>query len=1163
MKCPNYICKITDHPPAAVFCHICGRQFKSEEEKRLDSISSWVYYSINSLMFLWIAIPSDFNSLGKMSKIIFSIFSLLLGVVIVFLWPIIVKNANNIYGANKPDYTLPHYKLNYVYVVFFVCSAIIVKTFDKWIGGAFWLSFVIFVLIHYITFHYSPYLMFRLGLMDEHITQKPRLKGLMLWIGLPAIAVTAFNIYNYEVVGRDGSRSVSRDEGRGASHSSGTTTGQDTGSTFISQTNSIPPPVPTPTPEERKRRDEQRLQNERSVRIGAIENITDQAVLAEIVRTDESIPVRLAAVKALTDQAVLADIAKNDEYYGVRAMAEIRLMKDQAALAEFARSGNVFPFLLDTKDYQVAAIEMITDQKILADIGRSNTFPITIDVQKAAVKKITDQRILEEIVKTATDEKPILAAIERITNQAMLEKIANNAEDIANRLQSSTRAGYNSGLLFKGASFRSAAVWALTDQRALGRIAQTHEHRGVKSTASIRLEMIGKSQTKLLGIAMPTDREVVQQVAAVKQMTDQSLLAKIAQFVDTEHFYGNGPQVEALKKITDQKILADMVRLDAPLRAEIAEVEKITDQKKLAEIATTHEDFPIRRMAVKKLTDQSVLEKIAKTDVDDWREMAVRASAVVKVTDQNVLAEIALKNDEYGSLGWSAVYEAVLKITDQAVLEKVAKNDKDWRVRKVAVTRITNPTVLDEIEKNEKNDYFGGEVRRAVTQRKSQITGDKGTHSNSTTTTTRQGIPNRSTQISPPEPARPPTPAPSTNRLFRTTASNTLTTRPPVNVTPDVNVKNAAELFDAADKGITAKLRELIVTRADANAKNKDDVPLIVKVTGNSYGYNREDIATDIIKLLLERGADVNAQDKNGNTALITAVNKRSIELIQTLLRAPGIDVNAKNKDGHTALIVSVESSGFGINENSVKLLLDAGADANVKDKNGVPVIIKVTSKNDFGGKKLVEIAKLLVGKGGNIHTKDTNGNTALITAVKEGRINLVEYFLNMGADPNVKNNKGETALLLAAALYPDNNDNVAIVKNLLAKGANIQDKNTNYETPFDISKRRYGPTNKIAILLDKPLLCTQCNGKGLTVCSGCQGTGTIRTEQSTRCASCLGRGTTTRTVSVRGRLTTQQVRCGSCSGTGQRTTASTGLCQTCRGTRETKCTSCDGIGRR
>ena len=101
---------------------------------------------------------------------------------------------------------------------------------------------------------------------------------------------------------------------------------------------------------------------------------------------------------------------------------------------------------------------------------------------------------------------------------------------------------------------------------------------------------------------------------------------------------------------------------------------------------------------------------------------------------------------------------------------------------------------------------------------------------------------------------------------------------------------------------------------------------MLIPLTGYTSDLDEEMISaaqdgnTDTVKALLAKGADVNAKDKLGNTALFCAVKSGNIETVQALL-AKGADVNAKNiigepplvwaaKNGHTAPVQALLAKG-------------------------------------------------------------------------------------------------------------------------------------------------------------------------------------------------------------------------------------------------------------
>jgi ankyrin repeat protein len=86
----------------------------------------------------------------------------------------------------------------------------------------------------------------------------------------------------------------------------------------------------------------------------------------------------------------------------------------------------------------------------------------------------------------------------------------------------------------------------------------------------------------------------------------------------------------------------------------------------------------------------------------------------------------------------------------------------------------------------------------------------------------------------------------------------------------------------------------------------------------------------DAVRKLLERGADVNAQDNDGDAPLHGAAQNGNVEILDLLL-AKGANPNLKNKQGGTPLMWAAV---FG-QESAAQRLLEGGADPALKDNEG------------------------------------------------------------------------------------------------------------------------------------------------------------------------------------------------------------------------------------
>ena len=178
-----------------------------------------------------------------------------------------------------------------------------------------------------------------------------------------------------------------------------------------------------------------------------------------------------------------------------------------------------------------------------------------------------------------------------------------------------------------------------------------------------------------------------------------------------------------------------------------------------------------------------------------------------------------------------------------------------------------------------------------------------------------------------------------------------------------------------------------ITKGADVNARCENGTTVLMYVIVMSDVFNETYIGMtadvqiiskekflEFAKLLIDAGADVNAKDNDGLTALMVAANNRNSEVVQELINA-GADVNAKSFVGMTALMFAAKKGDSKI----TKALMNAGADVNAKDMNGSTPLIYAATSN-----KNPEVIRTLVELGADVNAKDNEGNTALSIAKQE-----------------------------------------------------------------------------------------------------------------------------------------------------------------------------------
>jgi ankyrin repeat protein len=147
----------------------------------------------------------------------------------------------------------------------------------------------------------------------------------------------------------------------------------------------------------------------------------------------------------------------------------------------------------------------------------------------------------------------------------------------------------------------------------------------------------------------------------------------------------------------------------------------------------------------------------------------------------------------------------------------------------------------------------------------------------------------------------------------------------------------------------------------------------------------------DAVARLLARGADVNAAEADGTTALLWATRAADTKLVAELLAA-GAAVNAANRYGITPLELAAENGDVA----TLRALLAAGADPNAVLPEGETVLMTAARTGE------PETLRVLLEHGADVHARERwYGETALLWAAAEDHAEAVRLLLSHGADVN------------------------------------------------------------------------------------------------------------------------------------------------------------------
>ena len=282
-------------------------------------------------------------------------------------------------------------------------------------------------------------------------------------------------------------------------------------------------------------------------------------------------------------------------------------------------------------------------------------------------------------------------------------------------------------------------------------------------------------------------------------------------------------------------------------------------------------------------------------------------------------------------------------------------------------------------------------------------------------------------------------------------------------------LKNPTEILLALSKSATTEeVKQFIQEGADVNA---------VKDVGYKYRTLLMSVAEynpnpEILRLLIENGAKVNAVDRYGQTSLMLAAMYRSNPEFLMVLLENGADVNGGDEYGWTPLMLA---AGYNSNANVLRLLIENGADVSIRNKWGRRALDCLSENKKLSGTDAYSLlqektlsATSPVSKPAPTPTprstesrKEATENLPYV--VRWASVEEVTRLIRNGADVNAVDKRGRTPLILAAWY----NSKPEVLRVLLENGADVNAVDKYGTTPLMLAAWSNSNPEALRVLIE------------------------------------------------------------------------------------------------
>jgi ankyrin repeat protein len=226
-----------------------------------------------------------------------------------------------------------------------------------------------------------------------------------------------------------------------------------------------------------------------------------------------------------------------------------------------------------------------------------------------------------------------------------------------------------------------------------------------------------------------------------------------------------------------------------------------------------------------------------------------------------------------------------------------------------------------------------------------------------------------------------------------------------------------SSLSDAIQSGNRAAAMDMIAKGADVNAAESDGT------TALHWAVHRDDV--ELVDRLIRAGAKVNRTNDYGSSPMSEAATVGNIAMLQKLIDA-GANVESPNADGQTALMIVARTN----NVAAARLLLNKGANVNRVEEyrlqtalmwaaaESQPEMVKelIAHKAEVNARAMVNAWERQVTSEPRAIHRPAGGFTALLYAARQGCVECARHLVGGGAAIDMADPEGVTPLIMAVS---------------------------------------------------------------------------------------------------------------------------------------------------